>query len=96
MVRDKLISLLQHLRFAVNIKKSILQPLQEIEFLDLQIDFQEMIFTLSQEKSLEFDKMYQVVLQSKSVTLQKLASLIGSLCSAAEAALLAFPQVRYF
>ena len=41
-------------------------------------------------------KLYQEVLQSKSVTIWKLASLIGSLCSTAQAVLLVFLQVSYF
>ena len=50
MARDTLIFLFQHLGFVINIKKSILQPVQEIELLGLQINSQETAFTLPQEK----------------------------------------------
>ena len=50
MVRDTLIFLLQHLGFAINLKKSFLHPVKQIEFLDLIIDTEEMTLALSEKK----------------------------------------------
>ena len=54
-----------------------------------------MTFTLPQEKVRGLIKLGQEVFQSKRVTLCKLTSLIGSLCSTVQAVLPAFLQVRY-
>ena len=50
MVRDTLIFLLQHLGFVINLKKSFLHPVKQIEFLDLIIDTEEMTLALSEKK----------------------------------------------
>ena len=84
--------LLQHLGIVINIQKCILQSVQETEFLVLQVNSQDIHF----RKVQGMIKLYQEVLQSKSVTIWKLASLIGSLCSTAQAVLLVFLQVSYF
>ena len=88
MARDTLIFLFQHLGIVINIKKSILQPVQEIELLGLQINSQETAFTLPQAKVQGLIKYCQEVPQ-------KLRRLIESLCSTAQAVLPAFFQVRY-
>ena len=48
--RDTLIFLLQSLRFLINLQKSVLEPLQKIEFLGLEIDSVRMTLTLPLEK----------------------------------------------
>ena len=50
MSRDTLIFLLQHLGFVINLKKSVLKPSQQIEFLALKIDTHAMTLTLTEEK----------------------------------------------
>ena len=50
MARDILIFLLQHLGFVINLKKSVLHPVKQIEFLGLVIDTDKMTLTLSEKK----------------------------------------------
>ena len=47
--RVTLISLLQNQEFVINLKKSILQPVNQLEFLELQINTEEMALALSEE-----------------------------------------------
>ena len=48
--RDSAIFLLQHLGFVINLKKCVLDPAQEIEFLGLTVDSQTMTLSLQEEK----------------------------------------------
>ena len=48
--RDTLILLLQSLGFAIILQRSVLVPLQKIEFLGLEIDSVRMTLTLPQKK----------------------------------------------
>ena len=48
MARNSLIFLLQHLGFLINLKKFVLDPAQEIEFLGLIVNFQ--TISLPEEK----------------------------------------------
>ena len=48
--RDTLVFLLQSLGFVINLQKSVLVPLQKIEFLGLEIDSMRMTLTLPHEK----------------------------------------------
>ena len=50
MSRNTLIFLLQHLGFVINLKKSVLTPSQQIEFLGLTIDTYTMTVALTEEK----------------------------------------------
>ena len=50
MSRDILVFLLQHLGFVINLKKSALEPSQQIEFLGLEIDTHIMTLALTEEK----------------------------------------------
>ena len=48
--RDTLIYLLQHLGFLLNLKKSVLQPCQEIEFLGLIVNSVNLTLSLPLQK----------------------------------------------
>lgn len=48
--KDTLIFLLQSLRFSLNIKRSVVQLCEKIEFLGMIVDLKEMTLSLSQEK----------------------------------------------
>ena len=48
--RDTLIFLLQNFGFVINLKKSILHPGKQLEFLGLQINTEETTLSLSEEK----------------------------------------------
>ena len=49
MARDSLIVLLQNLGLVINLKKSVLDPVKQIEFLRLHIHAEKMTLSLSQE-----------------------------------------------
>ena len=48
--RDTLIFLLQNFGFVINLTKSILHPVKQLEFLGLQINTEETTLSLSEEK----------------------------------------------
>ena len=48
--QDTVIYLLQNLGFVLNLKKSVLEPSQKIEFLEMVIDCLKMEISLPQEK----------------------------------------------
>ena len=50
MAKDTLIFLLQHLGFVINLKKPVLHPVKQIEFLGLVTDTEKMTFALSEKK----------------------------------------------
>ena len=59
--QETLIFLLQHLGFVINQKKSLLTPVQEIEFLGMEINSVSMTLTLPQEKVNKLLQQYQEV-----------------------------------
>ena len=50
MAKDTLIFLLQHLGFVINLKKPVLHPVKQIEFLGLVTDTEKTTFALSEKK----------------------------------------------
>ena len=80
MSRDTIIFLLTHLGFVINLKKSILVPVQQIEFLGLDIDYVEMKLFLPQRKVEEIVQMSQNAMGG-SLTLRDLTRLLGKLTS---------------
>ncbi len=90
--QDTLIFLLQLLGFVINQKKSLLSPVQEEEFLGMEINSIKMTLTLPQEK---VNNLLQDVMKNPRISLWKLSSLIGSLCSTAQAVLPSQLQLRY-
>ena len=75
MARDSLIVLLQNLGLVINLKKSVLDPVKQIEFLRLHIHAEKMTLSLSQEKS---QKSQEIIFQPKTsiVTLRKLVEFL--------------------
>ena len=51
MVRDTLTFLIQNLSFMINLKKSFLYPVKQIEFLGLILDTEKMSLVLSEKKN---------------------------------------------
>ena len=84
--RDTLIFLLQSLGFVNNLQKSVLEPLQKIEFMTL---------TLPQEKVKKLRLKCQKLISNPRTTLWEVTSLLGSLCSTAQAVLPAMLQIRF-
>ena len=61
MARDTLIFLLQHLGFAINLKKSVQHPVKQIEFLGLITDTEKMTFALSEKKLKHVSQQWQEI-----------------------------------
>ena len=93
--RGTLIFLFHRLGFVINLKKSVLTPIQLIEFLGLMIDSVTMTLSLPEEKVVNLRQKCQNLIQNPQTTVGEIASLIGSLCSTAQAVLPAFLQMRY-
>ena len=85
--RDTFISLLQKLGFVVNLKKSILQPVTQLEFLDLQINIEEMALVFSEEKLAHIIQQCQEVYSQTRTSVLSLTKLIGLLSSTVQAIL---------
>ena len=87
MTRDTLIYLLQNLGFLINIKISVLQTCQTIQFLGKEINSIDITVTLPQEKKDWIVKQCQDLLTKSSVSIRELTQLIGMLASTAIAVL---------
>ena len=73
--------LLQELGFTINIKKSILEPSQQIKFLGLILDSIQMKVFLPEPKVLDLVESCQAILSMTSLTARSLASLQGKMSS---------------
>ena len=67
-----------HLGFVINLKKSMLNSVQKIEFMDLEIDAVAMRLSLPPRKVEEVVQISQNALNNK-ITLRELTQLIGKL-----------------
>ena len=83
----KVMTLLQELGFTINIKKSILEPTQQIEFLGLILDSIQMKVFLPEPKVLDLIESCQAILSMTSLTARSLASLQGKMSSCLHAVL---------
>ena len=92
--RDSLIWLLHNLGWLINWKKSVLQPKQTIEFLGLKVDSIEMSVYLPQDKIQSIKMKCQNAIKSDHITIQELASLVGSFNATVEALIPASLYVR--
>ena len=90
MSRDILIFLLQHLGFVIKLKKSVLKPSQQIDFLGLKIDTHTMTLALTEEKM-----KCQNLLSHSQTTVLELTELISLISSTVQAVLPARLQLRY-
>ena len=95
MSRDTVIFLLQRLDFVLSVEKSILNPVQEIEFLGVTINSLKMCVSLPQEKMLKIQSQCQDVHGKGQVTVHELTKLLGLLASTIQAVLPAQVNVRY-
>ena len=84
MSRDTAIFLLQHLGFVLNLEKSILNPLQEIEFLGVTMNSLKMYLSLPPEV-LKIQSQCQNIHSKGHATVHKLAKLLGLLASTIQA-----------
>ena len=95
MSRDTVIFLLKHLGFVLNLEKSILNPVQEIEFLVVTINSLKMCLSLTQEKVLKIQSQCQDVHARGQVIVHELTRLLGLLASTIQAVLRAQMNFRY-
>ena len=84
--RDSVIFLLQHLCFVINLKKCVIDPVQEIEFLGLIMNSQTITLSLPEERIGEIKDQY-LSLYKASESLLDLIKLIGTLFSTIQAVL---------
>ena len=84
---NKVMTVLQELGFTINIKKSILEPTQQIEFLGLILDSIQMKVFLPEPKVLDLIESCQAILSVTSLTARSLASLQGKMSSCLHAVL---------
>ena len=92
--RDTLLWLLHNLDWLINWKKSVLDPSQHLEFLGLTIDSIKMEITLSETKVAGIKQKCSNLLGRETVSVQELASLIGTLNATVEAVIPASLYVR--
>ena len=95
LARDSVIFLLQHLGFVINLKKCVLDPAQEIEFLGLIVNSQTMTLPLPAEKIGKIKDQCLRLYKASKVALLDLAKLIGTLSSTIQAVLPARLQFRF-
>ena len=74
--RKNLIFLLQHLRFLQNLKKSVMEPTQKREFLDLIINSLDITLPLIAEKLEKVQRQCLSLLAKKTTSLLELTKLL--------------------
>ena len=79
MCRDTVVFLLQHLGFVINWKKSVLTPVQEIEFLGLKINSVNLEISLTEEKIQKVKTKCQNLLTEPETSILELTRVIGLL-----------------
>ena len=92
---DILIFLLQHLGFLINLKKLVLKPSRQMEFLALKIDIHTMILALAEEKMKKVILKCQNLLSHPQTIVLELTKLISLMSSTVRAVLPARLQLRY-
>ena len=93
--RDTMMYLFYHLGLTINMKKSVLSPSQELEFLGVMVNSLTMVFSLSKKKKQKLISVCQGAYRLRQITLRSLCSLIGKLWSTAAAVTPAPLQLRY-
>jgi hypothetical protein len=95
MARDSAMFLFHHLGLTINLKKSVLDPSQVLEFLGICINSIKMTFSLPEKKLSKLKSLCQEKLTSQRSTLRELCSIIGKLRATAPAVIPAPLQLRY-
>ena len=92
-VRDTVIFLLQHLGFVINLKKSVMEPVQTIEYLGLVINSIQITLSLTEEKVKGILRECKIIFLMQEITALQLTQLIGLLSSTMQAVLP--PQIQF-
>ena len=79
----------------INLKKCLLDPVQEIEFLGLIVNSQTMTLSLPEEKIVKIKDQCLSLYKGSEVSLLDLTKLIGALSSILQAVLPARLQFRF-
>ena len=95
MARNSVIFLLKHLGFVTNLKKCVLDPVQDIEFFGLIVKSQTMTFSLPKEKIVKIKDNCLSLYKALEVSLLDFTKLIGTLSSTIQAVLPARLQFRF-
>ena len=95
MSKEKLIFLLQHLGFVINMKKSFLKPSQQIRFLGLKIDTQTIALVQAEKEMEKVILKCQNLLSHPQTTVLGLINLIVLMSSIVPGVLPARPQLSY-
>ena len=77
--RVSVIFLLQHLEFAINFKKCVLELTQEIEFLGMLVKSKTITLSVSQEKVQKIKSQCLELYRAQEITLLEITSLLGTL-----------------
>ena len=77
--RVSVIFLLQHLEFAINFKKCVLELTQEIDFLGMIVKWKTITLSLSQEKVRKIKSQCLELYRVQEITLLEITSLLGTL-----------------
>ena len=76
------LTLFDNLGLTINLEKSILTPVQAIEYLGVIIDSREMTVTLTPRKQEKIEELCQQLSKKSNMTIQELSALIGNLVAA--------------
>ena len=93
--RDTTIHLLESLGFIINYKKSVLDPSTLIEFLGVMVDSMSMSLSIPLGKMENLMKMCRETMNQKTMTMRKLAKVLGKLKATASGFSWAPLQTRY-
>ena len=91
--RDTVIFLF--LGLVINFKKSVMEPVQTIEYLGLVINSIQMTLSLTEEKVKGILQECSIIFSMKEITVLQLTQLVGLLSSTIQAVLPAQIQFRY-
>ena len=95
MYPDKVIILLQELGFVINVKKLVMIPSQEMGFLGMVINSEEMIISLPQEKLQKVKLQCLDLYQSLQVSILQMTKVLGHLKSTIQTVLPARLSSRF-
>ena len=93
--RDTTIHVLESLGFIVNYRKSVLDPSTRMEFLGVVVDSVEMTMSIPQSKMQKLMDLCQKALSQPTMTMRKLAKVLGTLKATAPGFSWAPLQTRY-
>ena len=93
--RDTTIHVLESLGFIINYKKSVLDPSTQIEFLGVMVDSMEMTLSIPQSKMQKLISLCQKTLAQPTMSMRKLAKVLGTLKATAPGFSWAPLQTRY-